>query len=145
MAPTPVFLLEESHGQRRLVGYSPYLGARRVRHDWNDWTCTPICREWGFSKGLLEVAGSWRRRKVDVFFCIGLGQKLRGGEEGRGGEAEVWGWREKVVCQPHPQPLCCQNHPWLAQFWCNSTLLLAKILKLVNMCSRIRWNILPVG
>ena len=30
--PTPVFLPEESHGQRRLAGYSPW--GRRVRHDW---------------------------------------------------------------------------------------------------------------
>ena len=31
MLPTPVFLPEESHGQRSLVGYSPW--GRRVRHD----------------------------------------------------------------------------------------------------------------
>ena len=30
--PTPVFLPGESHGQRRLVGYSPW-DRRRVRHD----------------------------------------------------------------------------------------------------------------
>ena len=30
--PTPVFLPRESHGQRILVGYSPW-GCRRVRHD----------------------------------------------------------------------------------------------------------------
>ena len=30
--PTPVFLPGESHGQRRLVGYSPW-GRRRVRCD----------------------------------------------------------------------------------------------------------------
>ena len=30
--PTPVFLPGESHGQRSLVGYSPWV--RRVRHDW---------------------------------------------------------------------------------------------------------------
>ena len=30
--PTPVFLPGKSHGQRRLVGYSP-LGSKRVRHD----------------------------------------------------------------------------------------------------------------
>ena len=29
--PTPVFLPGESHGQRSLVGYSPW--GRRVRHD----------------------------------------------------------------------------------------------------------------
>ena len=32
--PTPVFLPEESHGQRSLVGYSPW--GRRVGHDWSD-------------------------------------------------------------------------------------------------------------
>ena len=32
--PTPVFLLEECHGQRSLVGYRPW--GRRVRHDWID-------------------------------------------------------------------------------------------------------------
>ena len=30
--PTPVFLPEKSHGQRSLVGYSPW-GCKRVRHD----------------------------------------------------------------------------------------------------------------
>ena len=30
--PTPVFLLEEFHGQRSLAGYSPW--DRRVGHDW---------------------------------------------------------------------------------------------------------------
>ena len=30
--PTPVFLLEESHGQRSLVHYSPW-GSQRVGHD----------------------------------------------------------------------------------------------------------------
>ena len=30
--PTPVFLLEEPHGQRSLVGYSPW-GSKRVGHD----------------------------------------------------------------------------------------------------------------
>ena len=30
--PTPVFLPGESHGQRSLVGYSPW--GHRVRHDW---------------------------------------------------------------------------------------------------------------
>ena len=32
MQPTPVFLPGKSHGQRSLVGYSPY-GCERVRHD----------------------------------------------------------------------------------------------------------------
>ena len=31
--PTPVFLSEKSHGQRNLVGYSPW-GYKRVGHDW---------------------------------------------------------------------------------------------------------------
>ena len=31
MATTPVFMPGESHGQRSLVGYSPW--GRRVRHD----------------------------------------------------------------------------------------------------------------
>ena len=31
--PTPVFLPEKSHGQRSLVGYSPW-GCERVRHHW---------------------------------------------------------------------------------------------------------------
>ena len=33
--PTPVFLPKESHGQRNLVGYSPWY-YKRVRHDWSD-------------------------------------------------------------------------------------------------------------
>ena len=31
--PTPVFLPEKSHGQKSLVGYSPW--GRRVEHDWD--------------------------------------------------------------------------------------------------------------
>ena len=33
--PTPVFLPGESHGQRSLVGYSPW-GSQRVSHDRNN-------------------------------------------------------------------------------------------------------------
>ena len=33
LQPTPVFLLGKSHGQRSLVGYSPW-GRKRVGHDW---------------------------------------------------------------------------------------------------------------
>ena len=33
--PTPVFLPGKFHGQRSLVGYSPW-GHRRVRHDWRN-------------------------------------------------------------------------------------------------------------
>ena len=36
--PTPVFLPGESHGQRSLVGYSPW--GHRVGHDWSDWAHT---------------------------------------------------------------------------------------------------------
>ena len=32
--PTPIFLPGESHGQRSLVGYSPW--GHRVEHDWSD-------------------------------------------------------------------------------------------------------------
>ena len=36
--PTPVFLPGQSHGQRSLVGYSPW--GHRVRHDWSNLACT---------------------------------------------------------------------------------------------------------
>ena len=39
--PTPVFLLEECHGQRSLVGYRPW--GRRVRHDWSDLAPWSMC------------------------------------------------------------------------------------------------------
>ena len=32
--PTPVLLPGKSHGQRSLVGYYPWMGSQRVRHDW---------------------------------------------------------------------------------------------------------------
>ena len=35
--PAPVFLPGESHGQRNLVGYSPW--DRKVGHDWNNLAC----------------------------------------------------------------------------------------------------------
>ena len=37
---TPVILLGESHGQRSLVGYSPW--DNRVRHNWSDLARTCI-------------------------------------------------------------------------------------------------------
>ena len=37
--PTPVFSPGEFHGQRSLVGYSPW-GSQRVRQDWRDLACT---------------------------------------------------------------------------------------------------------
>ena len=36
--PTPVFLPGESHGQRSMLGYSPW--GHRVGHDWSDWAHT---------------------------------------------------------------------------------------------------------
>ena len=39
--PTPVILPGESHGQRRLVSYSPW--GRRVRHDWSALAHTHAC------------------------------------------------------------------------------------------------------
>ena len=41
--PTLVFLPGESHGQRSLLGYSPW-GRKRVRHDWSDlaWACVDV-------------------------------------------------------------------------------------------------------
>ena len=37
--PTPVFFPGEAHGERSLVGYSPW--GRRVRHDWSHLACMP--------------------------------------------------------------------------------------------------------
>ena len=39
--PTPVFLPGKSHGQRRLLGYSPH-GHKRVGRDWSDLACTSL-------------------------------------------------------------------------------------------------------
>ena len=33
MQPTPIFLPEEAHGQRSLVGYTQSMGSQRVRHE----------------------------------------------------------------------------------------------------------------
>ena len=43
--PTPVFLPGEPHGQRSLVGYSPW-GLQRGRHDWSDWPQQHPCLVW---------------------------------------------------------------------------------------------------
>ena len=48
--PTLIFLPGESHGQRSLVGYSPW--SCRVRHDWSDLACTHSRAE---TSGLLWV------------------------------------------------------------------------------------------
>ena len=43
---TPVFWPGKSHGQRSLVGYSPW-GCKRVRHDWPiELNCTETSVEW---------------------------------------------------------------------------------------------------
>ena len=39
--PTPVFFPGKSHGQRSLVGYSPW-GSQRVKHDWCDLACMHV-------------------------------------------------------------------------------------------------------
>ena len=39
--PTPVFLPGESHGERNLVGYSPW-GLQRVDYDWSHLACVFI-------------------------------------------------------------------------------------------------------
>ena len=50
MQPTPVFLPGESHGQRRLVGYSPWS-----------------CKEWDTTEQLtlLHKYKTWRDMKLD--------------------------------------------------------------------------------
>ena len=37
--PTPVFLLEESHGQRSLVGYGQSIRSQRVGQEWSNLAC----------------------------------------------------------------------------------------------------------
>ena len=41
LATTPVFLPGESHGERNLVGYSPW-GLQRVDYDWSHLACVFI-------------------------------------------------------------------------------------------------------
>ena len=48
--PTPVFLPGKSHGQRSLVGYSPW-GPKKVRQD----LATKQTKKW-----LREAMGCWR-------------------------------------------------------------------------------------
>ena len=45
MQPTPAFLPGKSHGQRSLVGYSPW-GQQRVKHNWVTNTFTFHFRQW---------------------------------------------------------------------------------------------------
>ena len=53
--PTPVFLPGESHGQRRLVGYSPW-GCRESDNNWSDLACSWW---WGkFSSEKLHILPS---------------------------------------------------------------------------------------
>ena len=52
--PTPVFLPGEPHGQRSLVGYSPW-GLQRVRHNWSELARTHGVR-WNISPSPLQSA-----------------------------------------------------------------------------------------
>ena len=58
--PTPVFLPGKSHGQRSLMGYSPW--GRRVGDDWSDLahTCTLIKR---LNRGIMK--SGLRRKKTE--------------------------------------------------------------------------------
>ena len=59
--PTPVFLPGESHGQRSLVGYSPW--GCRLRHNWTNLACTHVHIEpwaWNYHWGKTGSFG-WTR------------------------------------------------------------------------------------
>ena len=51
--PTPVFLPGESHGQRSLVGYSPW-GRKRVGHDWSNWACMNALQQLRIHQYMLD-------------------------------------------------------------------------------------------
>ena len=59
--PTPVFLPGESHGQRSLVGHSPW--SYRIRHNWSDLahTCQSFCAQNRPSCWVSFLPGGWVR------------------------------------------------------------------------------------
>ena len=64
--PTPVFLPGESHGQRSLVGYSPW--GCKVRHDWSNLSCMRVT----FNAGLcvtFEYFCAVINNILPVLFC----------------------------------------------------------------------------
>ena len=64
--PTQVFLLGKSHGQRSLVGYSPW-GHKRVRHNWaRMWACTHThtCMQ-GQAEGIEIVCKGMLRNEAE--------------------------------------------------------------------------------
>ena len=57
--PTPLFLSGESHGQRSLVGYSPY-GCKEVWPDWSDLACPPSFFISRVGEGIKSLLFMWR-------------------------------------------------------------------------------------
>ena len=67
--PTPVFLPGQSHGQRCLMGYSPW-GRKRVRHDWAINTALLQRGKWIPSRGRIVCILSvyyFKRRRYSLF------------------------------------------------------------------------------
>ena len=74
--PTPVFLPGESHGQRSLRGYSPWVA--RVRHDWaTEPTPAPSLQQRSYvTRCIVSEQSSFER---DFFFpvqCLANGLKI---------------------------------------------------------------------
>ena len=66
MVPTPVFLPEESHGQRSPPGNSAW--GRRVRQDWvteHAWTLTNFWTHWGHSSH-WGIFCTWTLDRINV-------------------------------------------------------------------------------
>ena len=68
--PTPVFLPGKSHGQRSLVGYSPW-GRKRVRHDLGNCACMQAYTD---TRNCMDTSQLWyaRWKKADSIgytFC----------------------------------------------------------------------------
>ena len=53
--PTPVFLPGKPHGQRSLVGYSPW-GRKRIRHDL-------VTKQQMFVAALFTITKTWKQLK----------------------------------------------------------------------------------
>ena len=74
--PTPVFLPGESHGQRSMMGYSPWC---RKESDMTDWACTIPSLSSGMTMSRLPdlaMSGQWQcpPRRITVDFTVkGLG------------------------------------------------------------------------
>ena len=113
--PTPVFLPGESHGQRSLVGYSPWGRKELVGHDW---ATSHIL--WNAIKNLLHKNLKIIKLKIELLFYPAvqlLGIYLESTTIWRDAWTPVFIAALFAIVKTWKQPKCPSTEEWIKTMW----------------------------